>query len=608
MKHARAIDRVVAECLTAFEPPPHLSFSDWTEKFVRLPARSSADPGAFVPWKYQRGILDAIGDPLIERVTVIKSARGGYTKSLAAGVCAYSANAPCAIILLVPTDDDARRFAVDEIDPMFGESPKLAGLIPRGRLDGRNTLTMKAVAGGGTIKILAARAPRNLRAHDAKVLFVDEADAMEVIKSEGDPIELAENRTIAHADRKIVIGSTPTEEGLSVVDKKYKESDQRVFEVPCPGCGVFFELQWEHILWPDGRPQDAQARCPSCKAVIEERFKVSMVEKGEWRATAPDVQGHAGFRFNALISMFHNNTWGKLAERFVRAKRSGPAELQVFVNTVLGQVWRSAIDAVDENQLMARAEPFGIRWDQDKAQWIEVVPAAVLYITAGVDVQVDRLEVTLIGWSRLGEVYILGHEIVRGETNATATWEELDAMLKTQWKHPLGGRIGIEAAAVDAGDGNRTQYVYDFCAGRFSRRIVAIKGVPGAKPVLEAARSRKHGMRFWNVAVDQVKTDLMNRAAMTEVGPGWMRFSDSLDEEWFRQFASERRKIEYVRGRPKSNWVRQAGRAAEALDCTVYGFAIRRLVRFDFDAREAALAKTGLAKSRIGDIAKSLNQ
>jgi len=605
----RAIDRVVAEVLASFAPPPHLSFSNWTEKFVRLPARSSADPGAFVPWKYQRGILDAIGDPLIERVTVIKSARGGYTKSLAAAVCAYSSNAPCSIILLVPTDDDARGFAVDEIDPMFAESPTLAGLIPRGRLDGRNTLTIKSVLGGGSIKILAARSPRNLRRHDAKVLFVDEADAMEVIKSEGDPIDLAENRTIAHADRKIVIGSTPTEEGLSVVDKKYAESDQRVFEVPCPECGTFFELLWGHIFWPAGRPREAAARCPSCKASIEERFKVTMVEKGEWRATKPEVTGHAGFRFNALISQFHNNAWGKLAERFIRAKRAGPAELQVFVNTALGQVWRATVSAVDENHLMARTEPFAIRWDPEKSRWVESIPLEVLYITAGVDVQLDRLEVTFLGWTREDELYVLGHEVVRGETNATSTWDELDAMLKTQWQHPLGGRIGIEATAVDSGDGNRTQQVYDFCATRFGRRIVAIKGVPGTKPFLEASRSKKHGVRFWNIAVDQVKTELMTRAGMTERGPGWMHFSSSLDEEWFRQFTSERRKIEkYVRGRPKIEWVRQAGRAAEALDCTVYGYAIRRLVRFDFEARAAALAKTAPTKKSIGDIAKSLNQ
>jgi phage terminase large subunit GpA-like protein len=121
----------------------------WVEKNFRLPERSSAQPGRFKLWKCQWGFLEAIGDPLCERVTVIKSARIGFTKCLMATIGAYAANDPCSVILLVPTDDDARRYAVDEIEPSFAELPALRDLIQRGRLDGRNTLVMKAFAGGG---------------------------------------------------------------------------------------------------------------------------------------------------------------------------------------------------------------------------------------------------------------------------------------------------------------------------------------------------------------------------------------------------------------------------------------------------------------------------
>jgi hypothetical protein len=52
------------------------------EENIRLPAGDTAIPGPIRMWGYQRGIADAIGDPLIERVTVIKSARVGYTTLL----------------------------------------------------------------------------------------------------------------------------------------------------------------------------------------------------------------------------------------------------------------------------------------------------------------------------------------------------------------------------------------------------------------------------------------------------------------------------------------------------------------------------------------------
>jgi phage terminase large subunit GpA-like protein len=75
---------------------------------------------------------------------------------LIATIGSYAFNDPCSVILLVPTDDDARRYAVDEVEPSFEESPALHDLIQRGRLDGRNTLAMKAFNAGGSLKILAA--------------------------------------------------------------------------------------------------------------------------------------------------------------------------------------------------------------------------------------------------------------------------------------------------------------------------------------------------------------------------------------------------------------------------------------------------------------------
>jgi len=222
--------------LALLRPPPALRLSEWTESYFMLADGSSARPGRFRLWPFQREILDAIGDPAIERVSIQKPTRVGLTKILVAAIGATAALDPCAMILLLPTDDDCRGIAVDEIEPAFEQSPALSGLIRSGRTDGRNTLTVKSISGGGSLKILAARSPRNLRRHDAKKLFVDEEDAMEVT-SEGDPVLLAEKRTLAHPDRKIVRGSTPTDELSSSISRAYLESDQRVFEVPCPHCG-----------------------------------------------------------------------------------------------------------------------------------------------------------------------------------------------------------------------------------------------------------------------------------------------------------------------------------------------------------------------------------
>lgn len=580
----------------ALRPPPTLSYSEWAAQNVRLPAGQSAITGRWRPWKFQRIMLDLIGDPLIERVTIPKAARLGYTRSLVAAIAADAANDPCPIILLSPADDDARGMMTDEVDPTFEDSPALHGLMKTGRFDGKNTLTQRALVGGGSLKSLAARSPRNLRRHTARKLYCDEVDGYE-ITAEGDPIELGEKRTQSYADRKIVIGSTPTLMETSIVWKRWQSSDQGVFEVQCPACEEFFELEWEHIQWPKDEPEAAYAVCPCCGGVIEERYKAVAVENGRRRALRPEVKGHAGFRLSALVSLQPKATWGILAAEYEEARRKGPSALQVFYNTVLGRPWSSALEHVDQSVLMARREPFGLSFDPGASRWRADIPAAVLYITVGVDVQIDRLEITLFGWSRT-QRFILGHEIIHGATTLESTWNELDALLMTRWVHPLGNEIGIEAAAIDSGDGNRTQFVYDFCQPRQHRRVMAIKGRGGAYPVIEASKNKKHrrkGVNLHLVAVDQVKTEILTSLATEpiapngEEAPGAIRFSDGLEAEWFEQLTSERRVVEYRNGKVTVKFKRFENRSAEALDATVYAIAIRNICRFDFDRREEEL-------------------
>lgn len=64
---------------------------------------------------------------------------------------------------------------------------------------------------GGSLKIIAAKSPRNLRRHNVRILLMDEVDAMEA-GVEGSPITLAERRTLSFANRKIILGSTPMED------------------------------------------------------------------------------------------------------------------------------------------------------------------------------------------------------------------------------------------------------------------------------------------------------------------------------------------------------------------------------------------------------------
>jgi phage terminase large subunit GpA-like protein len=560
-----------ARALASLLPPPRLQLSRWIEANIHLP-EVSAQPGPMRLWPWQPAIADAIGDSTIERVTLLKPSRVGFTALVVSGIGAFIVNEPSAILVLLPTESDTRDFIVSDVEPTFDASPALRQALSPDREGGeRDTLTSRKFV-GGSLKIVASKAPRNLRRHAARILIVDEADACEV-GAEGDPIRLAEQRTLTYSNRKIIIGSTPIFAETSAVLRSYDVSDRRIFECPCPRCGAYTEIQWSHIIWPEGKPEDAAFQCPHCKEMIVERFKPQMVGAGQWRATRPEVQGHAGFRLNSLISLLANATWGKLAQEFLTAK-DDPSLLQVFSNVVLAQGW-SVPSMVDENALAARAEDFGLN----------NIPREVLVVTCGADVQDDRVEISICGWSRDSTCWILGHIVIWGSFQDVSTWDEVDEVLRTKWRHPLGGRIGVDAAIVDMSDGDHTDVVINFCLRRRSKRVFAGKGLYGARPGFAMAKNKASKDKFALVGVDGLKNVLFDRL---QRGQG-IRFSKSLEPIFYEQLASERRVIRYVRGQPTRRFERIGKVRNEALDCMVYAFAARQSVSIIYDRREAEL-------------------
>lgn len=568
-----ALTAVRKRALASLRPPPRLRLSEWLEGNVRLPEGMSALPGPLRLWPYQREIADAITDPTIERVTVIKPVRVGFTTLLTGAIASFVANDPAPLLVLLPTESDCRDYVVSDIEPLFDATPVVAGALSADVDEGaRNTLLHRRFA-GGSLKVVASRAPRNLRRHTARALLIDEADAMEV-GPEGSPILLAEKRTLSFVDRKIVLGSTPIYEDTSHVLRSYAQSDQRVYELPCPDCGAFTEILWSHIEWESGKPDTAAFRCPGCQSLIRETHKPSMVANARWRATCPEIVGHAGFRLNALVSSLANARWGALAAEFLRAKDDSD-ELQVFVNTILAQGWREAAVEVDEQTIAARAEKFSLA----------DIPVDVLVITVGVDVQDDRLEASVLGWSR-SEAFILGHVVIWGSPDEDTTWVELDEFLRTRWQHRGGGTLGVDCCLVDSGD--RTDKVYAFCFPRLGRRIFAVKGIPGNRTACEPSKSKiKGGGRLMLAGVDTLKASIYDRLARGRA----LRFSDSLEPSYYEQLASERKVVRYMRGQPVRRFERKVGALAEALDCVVYAFAARHAIlqSINLDTREQQL-------------------
>lgn len=150
-----------AETYAALRPPSRLDLPDWIEATVRLPSDVSAQSGPMSLTPVQRGIAEAMGDPSIERVSVVKPVRLGYTSLLSAVVGYYCQNDPSPILSVLPTESDCRGWMVDDVEPIFAASPDLRGILSvEADPNGRSTLMSRRFP-GGSLKIVSAKSPRN---------------------------------------------------------------------------------------------------------------------------------------------------------------------------------------------------------------------------------------------------------------------------------------------------------------------------------------------------------------------------------------------------------------------------------------------------------------
>ncbi len=552
----------------AIRPEPQIPVAIWADSHRMLPD-TAAEPGRWRTSRtpYLREIMDALstGNPS-ERVVMMKGAQTGGTEAGLNWLGYIIHNAPGLVMLVQPSLDMVRRNTVTRIDPLIASSPVLRDRVatPRSR-DAGNSLFRKSFPGGQLV-MTGANSAIGLRSTPVRYLFLDEVDGYPGdADGEGDPVALAIQRTATFKGRrKILMVSTPTLKGFSRIEAAFEESDQRYYHVPCLHCGDMAPITWARICWPEGRRDQAHLICEACSGVHQEHDKTALLKRGEWRASAQGDGRTVGFHLSALYSPWE--TWAEIAIEHGKVRKD-PPRLQVWVNTKLGESWEDqAGDTVPADPLMARRE-----------DWGEDVPDCVAVLTAGVDVQGDRLEVQVIGWGRDEEAWVIDYRVLWGDPSGPRLWADLDGFLCGCYAHPRAvSDLPIRAAAIDTG-GHHTKMAYEFCRTRLARRIWAIKGRGGsAVPVWprRPTRTNKGKIPLFIVGVDAVKDAVYARLKLTEPGPGTIHFPSRLDADYFRQLTAERVVTRFHKGRPVRSWqLKRDGERNEALDTFVYASA-----------------------------------
>jgi len=559
----------------AFKPPEKLTLSEWADRYAFLSAESSAEGGRWHTLPYQKGIMDAITDPRVEQVTVMKSARVGYSKILNHAIAFHIHQDPCPIMLVQPTIEDAQGYSKEEIAPMLRDTPCLKGLVSESKAkDGANTILQKQFP-GGTLSMVGANSPRGFRRVSRRVVLFDEVDGYPASAgAEGDQIKLGIRRTEYYWNRTIVAGSTPTVKDFSRVERMFLQTDQRRYFVPCPDCGHMQYLKWPNIRWTDGDPSTAGYCCESCGVIIPHSKKRWMVERGEWRATAPGNGKHVGFHIWAAYSYSPNATWPNLVEEFLDAKNDAE-QLKTFVNTVLGETWEDEYASkVGADSLLERAA------DETYQQYVP--PAEVLALTIGCDVQDDRLSLSVWGWGREEEGWLIDRVKLYGSPSRPEVWKQLDEILQKPYVNEAGEEIKVLCCAIDSG-GHHTQEVYQYSRERAAMGVIAIKGMSqkGKPPLGKATKvdvdykgkALKKGAQLFPVGVDTVKSLLFGRLKHNDPGAGYLHFFPTIGTDYFEELTAEKQILRFRNGYPERVWVKKSQAPNEALDEMNYAYA-----------------------------------
>lgn len=533
--------------------------------------------------------MDVFGDPLVRKVSMMWASRCGKTTVLENAMCYKIDRDSGNILIVLPSDKKAKKWSKVNLRPLIRDNEEIrAKMYDQKSRSEFNEILYKPFE-GGILVMGGANVPGSLSSWSMEMVLFDETDEYPPsAEKEGDPIELGMQRAENFPNKKIGLSSTPTIKDASRIEESWNESDQRLFFVPCPHCHAMQPLvfsprsQFAHyakgflkFLHKGNKVTYIAYECGECKKDILPRDKLAMVRQGEWRKLRPEVTDHAGFHINRLYSPWV--PWKDVAEHFLRSEKRAERYM-VFVNKALGELYvETANITLTEDEFLARREPY------------EKIPAGVVLLTVGVDVQDDRLEAIVYGWGKEEECWFIEHAVIPGSPEEDLTWTMLDQFILKQRVHENGfpaeyGKIGgIVAVCVDTGDGEHSNTVNAYVAHRKRHRFFAIKGAnkPQKDFVIKTRTKKKRNFLilvdtfqgkkkvYYRLNIKQA-VDAEGRKIPTAM---MMHFNMSCNKEFFDQLTSEQIKLKKIGGRNRQVWELPSGKRNEVLDCTDYALA-----------------------------------
>ncbi|EMB7853611.1 phage terminase large subunit family protein [Escherichia coli] len=561
--------RILRNAKTFIMPPPDYTPSEWVEHNLIFPdGPYSGQPMKL--YEFQKEMIDVVKERK-KKIVMMTSAQIGKTTILNGVLFYKSATDPDNAGVLQSTGKETTQWLSGKIRPMIDASEEMQKIVTdKNDRNAVNNTSQIQLRNGGFWYFMSLNSPSHLRGKTLPLLLLDEVDAVETDTEEGNPIMIAEQRATTFGDEaRVFICSTPTGR-YGAINTQYETSDKRKYHVPCPSCEHSHELIWENVKFEwikqDGKsvpdPDSAYIQCPECEHHFTEGERARAIKHGEWIQTNPE-SNVAGFHVSRLYSPM--SSIKSVVEDFKQAFQT--FSLSTFYNTVLGLPFDDLNEELESSKLEALKTDIGIR----------NIPEDTMFITAGVDQQQDRLEITLMGHNEK-TVYILDHRsfmTMNAEVVESPAYKELLAYIRAPFKTPSGRKVPVAWVNVDSSNGRATKTIYRFCSQWTN--LKAIKGSSSVDaPYVPTKITRTGGYELYMIGVNQGKNlvrELLNRTVKSpNTTPVRVEISDDVPDDYCEQLMSE----ELKRSGNTVRWViKQGGVRNEGLDCFNYGYCAR---------------------------------
>jgi phage terminase large subunit GpA-like protein len=598
-------------------PQPALRFYDWVKKNRRMSSESSAlSTYSFAKTPYMKGIMEALDDPEVREVTLMSGAQIGKSELGNNFVLYMISEEPGPILFLLPTLTLAQAYSRQRITPMIRDNPSVRHKFASfGKKRTLGDSVLEKSFSGGSLTLVGSNSPAQLCSRPIKVTIVDEIDRM-VATVEGDPVALAVKRTVTYENkRKVLYLSTPSRAFVSRIDHLYKQGSMSKFYVPCHLCGyeqilIFKQIKFEHInnVLVSGT---AKYQCEKCQGYWNDQEKQKNCQKGHWVATANGYpRSKRSFWVNEYYSGFRK--MDSIAQDFLDAKDREDM-LQVFINTSEGLPYESGAAKMDYNYLYNNRREF---YDDGTFE-----NAEILMLTAGVDVQKDRLVYEVVAWGKRYESWGLLYRHILGDTSKQDVWDELEEAMAEVFS--LGdAEYQISKVAIDTN--YQGHMVKKLIKRTQDKRYMPIKGRANQEayvkvPSLNDTRKDKvykGGFRVYYLGVDKLKEELYaylgqesldveleslgagqeGRSVSKSRPVGLCHFPMDYNLDYFKEITSEVQVMREIQGVKKYQWEILGDRRNEALDCRIYARAAA--YHEGYDRKTMAVTSTRKGKSR----------